>query len=124
MPCGTFVRRKKDKDFKTEIQDKYLDMFVWTDQGSEVLNIKIAHKINSGKEHYVMGYYVDGIHENHIYSHHGCYHHGCRSCTEKVKEKKSVQLLRQQKTKYDRNVSRREYLEKLGYAVHEISVSI
>ena len=73
MPCGTFVRRKKDKNFKTEIQDKYLDMFVWTDQGSEVLNIKIAHKMKSGKEHYVMGYYVDGIHENHIYSHHGCY---------------------------------------------------
>ena len=120
MPCGTFVRRKKDKNFKPEIQDKYLDMFVWMDQVSEVLNIKIAHKMNSGKEHYVMGYYVDGIHENHIYSYHGCYHHGCRSCTEKVKEKKSAQFLRQQKTKYDRTVSRREYLEKLGYVVHEI----
>ena len=109
MPCGTFVRRKKRQEFQPEIKDKYLDMIVWMDQVSD-----------SGKEHYVMGYYVDGIHENHIYSYHGCYHQGCHSCIEKVKEKKSAQFLKQQKSKYDRIVSRRKYLEKPGDIVHEI----
>ena len=32
MPCGTFVRRKKGNNFKPEIQNKYLDMFVWMDK--------------------------------------------------------------------------------------------
>ena len=55
MPCSTFVRRKKENDFKPEIQHKYLDMFVWMDHISELRKIKIAHKMNSGKESYVMG---------------------------------------------------------------------
>ena len=120
MPCGTFARRKKENDFKPEIQHKYLDMFVWMDRISELQNIKIAHKMNSGKEHYMMGYYVDGIYEKQIFSYHGCYHHGCRSCTEKVKDTKSTKFLKQQKGKYDRTAARRKYLEKLGYSVNEI----
>ena len=78
MPCGTFVRRRESNLYKPEIQTKYLDMFVWMDKISEMNNIRIMHRLNSGKEHYIMGYYVDGICGMNVFSYLGCYHHSCQ----------------------------------------------
>ena len=83
-------------------------------------NIKILHKLNSGKEHFIMGFYVDGIHNNDVYEYHGCFFHGCMSCTEKIKQKKSEKWIKDQEAKYRRTKLRKEYLESLGYKVHKI----
>ena len=80
MPCGTFVRRRESNLYKPEIQTKYLDMFVWMDKISEINNIRIMHRLNSGKEHYIIGYYVDGICGMNVFSYLGCYHHSCQEC--------------------------------------------
>ena len=120
MPCGTFVRRSEEEGYKPKIQTKYLDMYIWMDKLSEMKNIKILHKLNSGKEHYIMGFFVDGIHNNDIYEYHRCYVHGCATCTEKLKYKKSDKWIQSQQSKTKRTQVRKEYLESLGYNVHEI----
>ena len=120
MPCGTFVRRRESNLYKPEIQTKYLDMFVWMDKISEINNIRIMHRLNLGKEHYIMGYYVDGICGMNVVSYLGCYHHACQECMQIWKCNKSEEWVKQQQVKYDRTCTRREYLESLGYRVHEI----
>ena len=120
MPCGSFVRRREEQGYKPIIQNKYLNMYIWMDHLSEMQKIKISHKLNSGKEHFIMGFYVDGIHNMDVYEYHGCFFHGCRSCTEKMKNKKSEKWVRNQEAKYWRTKLRKEYLESLGYKVHEI----
>ena len=120
MPCGTFVRRRESNLYKPEIQTKYLDIFVWMDKISEINNIRIMHRLNSGKEHYIMGYYVDGIWGMNVFSYLGCYHHACQECMQIWKCNKSEAWVKQQQVKYDRTCTRREYLESLGYRVHEI----
>ena len=87
------------------------------DKLSEAQNIQILHKLNSGKEHSIMGFFVDGIHNNDIYEYHGCFVHGCATCTDKVKHKKSDKWLQSQQSKNERTKIRKEYLESLGYKV-------
>ena len=120
MPCGSFVRRREEQGYKPVVQNKYLNMYIWMDHLSEMQNIKISHKLNSGKKHFIMGFYVDGIHNMDVYEYHGCFYHGCASCTEKVKYKKSEKWVKNQEAKYRRTKLRKEYLESLGYKVHEI----
>ena len=120
MPCGAFVRRRECNGYRPEIQNKYLDMYVWLDKFSETRNIKIYHKLNSGKEHYVMGFFVDGVCNNEVFEYHGCYYHGCRSCTNKVRHKKTEKWVKTQDARYNRTVLRKKYLESIGYKVHEM----
>ena len=120
MPCGSFARRREEQGYKPVIQNKYLNMYIWMDHLSEMKNINILHKLNSGKEHFIMGFYVDGIHNNDVYEYHGCFFHGCISCTEKMKHKKSEKWVKDQEAKYRRTKLRTEYLESLGYKVHKI----
>ena len=120
MPCGAFVRHRESEGYKPEVQSKYLDMYIWMDKLSEIQNIKILHKLNSGKEHYIMGFFVDGVHNRDLYEYHGCYFHGCPTCTEKLKHKKSDKWVNVQNARYARTELRKEYLESLGYKVHEI----
>ena len=120
MPCGSFVRRRKERNFRPELQHKFLNMFIWMDRISEERNIQIQHKLNSGKEHYIRGFYIDGIYRNQIFEFNSCYYHGCPKCFEKQQTKKPESWKNLQKARLKRTLLRKKYLKSLGYLVEDI----
>ena len=76
--------RRESEGYKPEVQSKYLDMYIWMDKVSEIQNIKISHKLNSGKEHYIMGFFVDGVHKRDLYEYHGSKLHGSEKTVERM----------------------------------------
>ena len=64
MPSGPFVRRKAENDFKPEKRDRYSLMYDWMDYVVKTYNIKIEHKLNTGKEKKVGPFPEDGFDEH------------------------------------------------------------
>ena len=50
---------KAPRTLNQKFKQKYLDTFVWMDQISEEVGIKISNRLNSGKEHFISGFLRD-----------------------------------------------------------------
>ena len=116
FPVGSFIRRKRENNFKPEIRDSYEMMYFWMDFIAMKRNIHILHKRNSGKEKRSGRYFADGYNceTNTIFQFDGCYFHGHENCkiSSKIKSenwKKKAPILR------ERTEKRNQYYRKLGY---------
>ena len=118
MPTGCFVRRFYP-DFKPQVSHKYLDMYVWMDYVADLDNIRIQHKLNSGKEKKIGPYLCDGFDEenNVVYEMDGCFYHGhkCYLTENSWKSHSGLMYARQKKTK-----EKEDYLKHHGYRVEKI----
>ena len=119
MPSGPFVRRKVENDFKPEKRDKYCLMYDWMDYMAKIKDVKIEHKMNTGKEKKVGPYPVDGFDQEHnsIMQFHGCYWHG-HNCwlTKSVKDEKWHKNRQQ---KFEKTLETTRYLQSQGFTVIE-----
>ena len=120
MPCGPFVRRKAENDFKPERRDRYSLMYDWMDYVSETKGIKIEHKLNTGKEKKVGVFPLDGFDEEHntIFQFHGCYWHEHNCWLTKSVNNAKWHKDRQQK--YDKTNETTQYLQSRGFNVIEM----
>ncbi|WAR05865.1 hypothetical protein MAR_021234 [Mya arenaria] len=50
MPVGAFVRRLADNGFRPELRDKFMVAYYWMDWLEHTCNMKIQHKLNTGRE--------------------------------------------------------------------------
>ena len=120
MPCGPFIRRKAENDFKPEKRDRYCLMYDWMDYLAETKGINIQHKLNTGKEKKVGPYPVDGFDEerNTILQFHGCFWHGDLCwLTKSVKDAKWHKSRQQ---KYNKTRETSAYLRSRGFNVVEM----
>ena len=120
MPCGPFVHRKAENDFKPEERDKYCLMFDWMDSVAQTKGIKTEHKFNTVKENRVGPYPVDGFDQEHntIFQFHGCYWHGHNCWLTKAVKDDKWHKSRQQKC--DKTLETTQYLQSLGFSVVEM----
>ena len=120
MPCGPFVRRKAENNFKPEKRDRYSLMYDWMDYVGKTKGLKIEHKLNTGKEKKVGPFPVDGYEQeqNTIYQFHGCYWHGHQCWL--TKSVKDAKWHKEQETKYKKTLETTQYLRSHGFTVIEM----
>lgn len=120
MPCGPFVRRKAENEFKPEKRDRYSLMYDWMDYVAKTKHIKISHKLNTGREKRVGPFPVDGFDEEHntIYQMHGCYWHG-HNCW-MTKSVKDAKWQKDRQKKYNKTIETTQYLLSHGFTVVEM----
>ena len=60
FPVGGFIRRKADRNFLPEKNDKYTLMYRWMDWVAKTERNQILHKLNNNKEKRYGKYLADG----------------------------------------------------------------
>ena len=75
FPVGGFIRRKADRNFLPEKNDKYTLMYRWMDWVAKTEGNQILHKLNNRKEKRHGKYLADGWDpkNNRIYQFDGCW---------------------------------------------------
>ena len=118
MPCGYYVRRKAESNFKKE--DYFNKASVeWLDYVAHRDGLDIQHAHNVGEKR-IGRYVVDGFDTTNktVYEFNGCYFHGhdCEMNTNDFNERVGVPM----SVLFERTIERKHYLEDRGFTVVDI----
>lgn len=111
MPTGSFIRRKKENDYRPIIRDRYQLAFHWLDWLQISEGLSIQHKRNSSSEKRVGPYSINGFDaaNKRCLEFNGCYWH-FHECQKPIEKWKKMQTNRREATQL-----KAEFLRGQGY---------